>query len=86
MFVAMATAAYLPGPSAAAAFRQSFRPPPEEEMVMAESIDRDVVSRVARRCSSFVYHCIILSAQFVVAMLWSWWPKFFEEASFGWWS
>ena len=48
MFVAMATAAYLPGPSAAAAFRQSFRPPPEEEMVMAESIDRDVVSRVCQ--------------------------------------
>ena len=47
MFVAMATAAYLPGPSAAAAFRQSYRPPPEEEMVMAESIDRDVVSGVS---------------------------------------
>ncbi|KAI0228914.1 Epidermal growth factor receptor kinase substrate 8 [Lamellibrachia satsuma] len=39
---AMATAAYMPGPSAGAAFRQSFRPPPMEEHVMTESVDRDV--------------------------------------------
>ena len=45
--VAMAAAAYMPGPDAAAAFRQSIRPPPqEEEPLMTESVDRDVVSHM----------------------------------------
>ncbi|KAK2190672.1 hypothetical protein NP493_70g01038 [Ridgeia piscesae] len=40
---AMAAAAYMPGPDAGAAFRQSIRPPPqEEEPLMTESVDRDV--------------------------------------------